>query len=238
MKFQIILIIFITALFLSSCKKDNLKDNKYYTLTPFNRIELNSTFDVYLNEDSNYSINIVGDKNIIENITFYIEDNILKISNKQKLKWLTPTKNKVELYINSKPLRMIVAKQTCNINTLSAITSDVIGLVLSSKANQANLELNCNEFYYWNDFPCGGKLTLYGKTEKIKLWNFAIMSIDAKNLITNYALVENSSKGNCEVTVLKEFEYSIFGTGDIILNGSPPKIIENQLKSSGALIKH
>jgi len=235
---RLLIIIFTCIILFNSCKKDTLTDNIYSDLIPFNEIELNCTFDVYLKEDSSFSINIIGDKNVIENVSYVIENNVLKINNDSKFKWLTPRKNKIEIYINSKPLKFVSAKQTCFIKTLSPITSDEFGIMLSNKANQASLELDCKIFYYWNNFPCGGKLTLYGNTESLKIWNYAIMSVDARNLNANNAIVENNSKGNCDVTVLNSFEYSIKGEGDINLYGSPPKIIEKQITSSGQLIRH
>lgn len=233
-----LIIIFISVILFNSCKKDRLTDNIYSDLLAFNEIELNSTFDIYLKEDSSFSINIVGDKSIIENVTYKIENKVLKINNDSRFKWLTPKKNKIEIYINSKPLKRVSANQTCFIRTLSPITSDEFGIVLSNKANQASLELNCKIFYYWNNFPCGGKLTLNGKTEFLKIWNYAIMSVDARNLNANNAIVENNSKGNCDVTVLNRIEYSITGEGDINLYGSPSEIVEKQMSSSGQFIKH
>ena len=86
---------------------------------------------------------------------------------------------------------MVMASGGCDIKTSNPITSNEFGLVLMGKVNHANLELDCNNFYYWNNFPCGGNLTLYGKTNILDLWNFAIMSIDAKNLIAQNAKIEN-----------------------------------------------
>ncbi len=113
-----------------------------------------------------------------------------------------------------------------------------MNLAWFQKANQANLELACNSFYYWNNFPTGGKLTLTGAVDILTLWNTAIMSVDAKELTARSALVDNSSKENCEITVLEKLEYSISGVGDIHLYGSPREIIENEISSSGRLIQH
>ncbi|MBA3901647.1 MAG: DUF2807 domain-containing protein, partial [Bacteroidetes bacterium] len=116
--------------------------------------------------------------------------------------------------------------------------SDDFGIVMSSKLNQANLELGGKSFHFWNNFPCGGKLTLSGNTEILKIWTFSIMSVDAKNLHAEYALIENSSKGNCEVFVSGKLEYSIHGTGDIHLYGNPKQVILNEINSSGKLLSY
>ena len=235
---KIIFFFLCNLIFFFSCKKENLVEHRFSALAPFNKIELNSTFDVYLNEDTSFAIKIIADEKIIGNINFNIDNNVLSITNTTKLKWLTPEKNNVEIYINSKQLSEINVNRTCNIKTLNPITSNDFGLILKDKANEATLELNCHNFYYWNNSPCGGKLTLSGKTDELAIWNFALMSVDAKNLIATNAHVENSSKGNCEVNVLNKFEYSIFGDGNIQLYGTPTEIIKLQVTSSGQLIKY
>lgn len=234
---QQLIILCILCLVLS-CKKEIINKSRILAMEPFDLIELNDAFEVFLTEGNSYSIEIIGDEKIIEYVDLKVENKILTIENKRKEKWLTPTKNKIQIYVTSRPLKEITADEGCNIQTLSPITSTEFGLVLTGKSNQANLELNGNIFYYWNNFPTGGKLTLSGKTEILKIWNFALMSVDAKNLTSKYAIVENSSKGDCAVTVLNKLEYKISGEGNIQLYGEPSEIIETGLFSTGRLIQH
>jgi len=237
MKFKIVVfLVSLTAFF--SCKKDTITVSRFSDLATFTQIELNSSFDVYLKEDTSYSIKIVGNEEVIANITLKIEENVLKIGNKTRRKWLSPKSNKVELYINSKQLKEISANETCNIKTSGPITSDAFGLILRSKLNEANIELDGHQFYYWNDFPCGGKLTLSGKTDELSILNVAIMTVDAQNLIVNNASIDNRSRGDCLITVLNKLEYSITGAGNIHLYGSPHEIVKLQETSSGRLIQH
>ncbi|MBI9069377.1 MAG: DUF2807 domain-containing protein [Salinivirgaceae bacterium] len=151
---------------------------------------------------------------------------------------MSPDKNKIELHIHYKSIREIYAHETCNIQTKNPITSNSFGLVFESKANEANLELDCGTFYYWNNFPCGGKLTLYGHTKELKLWNYALTTVDAYNLFTSFAIVENSSKGDCIINVAEELNYAIKGEGNIVLFGNPGKINETETGtfSTGKLI--
>ena len=231
---------FLFILFLlSSCKKEIT--HRYLQLASFDQIELNDAFEVFLSEANNASAEIIGYENIIGHIDLKVENNILSIANNKNVKWLSPGKNKIMIYINSPPLKKIVAAEGCNIQTLTPITSEEFGLILTGKANEATLELGVNTFYYWNNIPCGGKLTLSGKAETLKIWNFALMSVDAKSLTSKNAIVENSSAGDCEVNVLNKLEYSIKGKGNIHLYGTPLEIIENGSSASsdsGILIKH
>ena len=234
---QLFILLCLLSIFLS-CEKEIINKSRFVELEPFDQIELNDAFELFITEGNNYSIEIVGDEKVIEYVDLQVENNLLTIENKRKTKWVSPKKNKINIYVTSLPLNLITAAEGCNIQTLNPITSMEFGLVLTGKSNQANLELNGNTFYYWNNFPTGGKLTLSGRTEKLKIWNFALMSVDARELISKQALIENSSKGDCQVTVLNKLEYSISGEGNIHLYGEPLEIIANDLSSSGRLIHH
>ena len=221
-----------------SCTKNTKNSGLTTVLSPFHKINLIDPFDIYLEEDSIYSINIYGDEKNITFVKVNIDSNTLNIENERKLTWTSPKRNKIILHIKAPYLSMVKASGGCDIKTSNPITSNEFGLVLMGKVNHANLELDCNSFYYWNNFPCGGNLTLYGKTNKLDIWNFAIMSVDAKNLSAYNANIENSSKGNCELSVVNRLEYSIKGRGNIHLYSEPNEIIENVISSSGKLIQH
>lgn len=220
-----------------SCRKGDIELSKTIALPYFERIELNEVFEVYLTQDTTFSLQIECIDKSMDKIKYSVENNILTIDNKTKYKWLHPKDNKVKLYIHVDKIKSITANETCYIKTTNPIISNEFGLILKSKLNNANIELNCNSFYYWNNHPCGGELVLRGKTESLKIWNFALMAVDATNLLTKYALIENSSKSDCKVNVLQHLDYSIFGTGNIYLYGNPKEIKLHNQTSTGKLIK-
>ncbi len=219
-----------------SCSKDDERESRIVKLSAFEEIEVNDFFDIYLIEDSCFSIEIIAHEDIIDNISYSITDSTLELDNSSSMSWLNPKDNKVDLYIHSKPLKKVFLNETCHLQTQTPITSNSFGLIMKSKTNQATLTLDCNNFYYWNDFPCGGKLTLDGETESLKLWNFAILSVDAKYLIAKTAIVENNSQGDCTVNVSEKLTYSITNKGNICVYGDPSQIIEKETSSSGRLI--
>ncbi|MFN5371766.1 MAG: hypothetical protein ACK5B6_09915, partial [Bacteroidia bacterium] len=60
----------------------------------------------------------------------------------------------------------------------------------------------------------------------LKIWNFAIMRVDASACKTRYAWVENSSKADVLVDVNEQIDYAIGGKGNIYVEGNPAKIVE------------
>lgn len=231
----LILIVTISAL---SCRKDTKEDSKVFdNLGKFDEIELKSAFEVFLTQDTVYKVIVAGNTKMIENISVEVENNILRLKDNNHNKWLNPRKNKIRIYIHSDKPKKVTSFETCNVQTTNPIESNEFGLVTGSKLNMANLELNNNIFYFWNVHPCGGKITLKGKSNTLKLWNFAIMTVDAHNLETKYCIVENHSKGDCTVFVNDFLEYSIYGEGDINLYGNPSQIVLHDQTSTGRLIK-
>jgi hypothetical protein len=228
----------ITLLLTSSCSKDEQLTTQDVAVLSFNHIELKGAFDLILTEGETLSVRLVGHKNTIEKVNFTNLGDTLYVNNERKMKWLTPKKNKIEIHVTSPPLKRVKADGGSYVSTTNPITTDEFGLILTGKSAEANLMLDCGVFYFWNNFPTGGKLTLQGKTDILKLWNTALMSVEAQHLISDIAIVENYSKGDCIVNVQETLTYRIDGSGNIQLYGSPSLIVNNGVNSTGALIMH
>ncbi len=221
---------------INSCKKS--MDSKVIerALGEFDTVTFNSSFEVFLIQGTENKIKIEGAERILENVDFSIEKNTLIIKNGFKRGWVHPSKNKIKVYLTVNQISRINANETCTIQSVNTLIGNEIGLVFTGKLNQATLDLNCNTFYYWNNFPCGGKVTLSGNTNELKIWNVALMAIDAEHLISNYVLVNNASKGDCKLTCLQTLDYSISGEGNIYVSGNPSSIIKSGESSTGKLI--
>lgn len=222
---------------LFSCSKEKIT-SKIVQLPSFVEVEVNDTFRIELEEDSVFYIEVIGDEKLIDKVEYKVEFEKLVLSNSKRLKWMQPTKNKTRIVIHSLPLSKVVASESCFITTNNPITSQEFGLVLGSKLNEADLELNCDVFYFWNNFPCGGTLELSGQTREVKLWTDALFAVDARKLEASYGNIVNRSKGNIAVRVNNKLDYSIQNEGDINLYGNPNQIFEIEPSSStGKLIR-
>jgi hypothetical protein len=236
MKKGLFILLIICAFASNSCKKQLVQETFEKNLAEFDSLVLNSVFEVHLIQGTENKIKIDGAKKILEKITISIENNTLKLENKYNGNWMRPEKNKVVVFITVNKLAKITANETCNILTDNTLVGDEIGLVLTSKLNQATLDLQCETFYFWNNFPCGGKVTLTGNTNFLKIWNVALMAVDASKLLTNNALIENSSKGDCKVFSTQSLTYKLSGEGNLYVKGNPVEIIKLEESSTGTLI--
>ena len=236
MKLVIYIALLVGFIGINSCKKSMNSTIIEKSLEEFDTVTFNSSFEVFLIQGTENKIKIEGAERIIDNIDFTIKNNTLTLKNSFKHGWLHPSKNKIKVYLTVNQLSRINANETCKIQSINTLIGTEIGLVFTSKLNEATLDLNCNTFYYWNNFPCGGKVTLSGTTNELKIWNVALMAVDAQNLVSNYVLVNNASKGDCKFTCLQTLDYSITGEGNIYVSGNPSSIIKSGESSTGKLI--
>lgn len=230
-----ILFILVTAL-LSCSKEKNTIATKTVSLGGFNYIVLNDAFKVVLTSESSNSITITAANRFIDDVTYTIVGDTLLIDYEGSKRWIHPNNNEIKLTVNYTQLREVTANETCFISTSNAIPSDRFNLILKSKANQADITLNCNEFTYWNNTPCGGELKLNGTTTKLAIWNYALMKVDASELNCDTALVENYSTGDCEIKINNYLKYGIGNSGNIILHSSSPTLIQEFKTGSGEFI--
>jgi hypothetical protein len=231
------IIAILSMLTLASCKKSMEEVSVQKSLDEFDTLTVNSVFEVHITQGTENSIRLEGSKKIIEDVQFNVENNTLTLNNNFKGNWLYPKKNKIVVHLTTNGLCRINANETSNIRTTNALTGNEIGLVMTSKLNEANLEVDCNSFYFWNNFPCGGKVILKGDTYELKVWNYALMAVEATDLVSQVATIENNSKGDCKIQCLSKLTYSILGSGNIYLTGNPPEIIKIEESSTGQLIQ-
>lgn len=232
-----ILIFSLVTILILSCSKKVAVDRVSFALDVFSEIELKDEFEVVLTESNNHGIEIEGDEDWIPYVSFKIEEGKLIIENTKNHKFINPKKNKIKLYINAINFRELRAAEGCKITSLTPITSSEFGVVLTGKANEANLVLDCDIFYCWNNFPTGGNIVLKGKANILKVWNTAIMTVDASELSTNIALIDNDSKGDVKVNVAEQLQYLITGEGNILVSGSLSLVVEKSpATGSGKLI--
>lgn len=233
------LLLGLLGILLFSCDKQGKKAiTETQDLAAFHSVELNDVFDVSLMEDTAFFIEIVGSPKMVAGVEVRVEDSVLYLDRKNGNRWYRPQSNEVQVIIHSAPLNLVTANKACYVGTINPITSYEFGLVFKDKASHGSVELNCNSFYFWNNEPTGGFLRVRGQSNFLKIWNASIMTVDAEELTTGYALIENYSQGYCSATVTNTLDYVITGFGDINVYGHPGNINKIEDTGEGELIVH
>jgi hypothetical protein len=232
-----LLLLFIVLM--SSCGNDGQEETfRYDELQDFTEVELNSVFDVYLQQDTLHSIRIVGSEKAVSHISYRVDSGVLRMADNAKLKWLSPRDNRIKVYLSALQFNSILVNEASRIQSVNTIESDQLSITMGpkTKLNEINLDLDVDSFTYWNNHQCGGNMKLGGKATHLTIYTFALMSVDAGALTVTSAFVDNSSLGDCEIFVTDRLEYSIHGLGNIYLHGNPQEIILRESSSSGQLV--
>jgi len=234
-------IIILSFILLNSCQKAKdcfSNSGKEITieqkLANFDSLYIENVFEVELIQDTINSISIKGHEAFVNSTNFKIENNTLIIDNNHKCKFSKPKTNSVLINIHVKRISFIRLDGSSKIFSKNELTNfNEIGLVATSKYNDADLIVNSQVFYFWNNHLNGGKIKVKGNVETLKLWNTSLASVDASNLISKNVLVENNSKGDCKVRVSNKLDCKITGTGNVYYFGMPNTIVYNDSLSIG-----
>lgn len=236
-----VLIFLFFALSIFSCQKANdcFKSSGKeiiieHSLADFDTIYVNNVFNVELFQDTINKLSIKGKEAFVKSTNFKIENNSLILNNNHKCKFAKPKDKDITISIHVKQISRIVLGAASKIISKNTLTNpNEIGLIIKSKYNEANLDVDARVFYFWNVHLNGGKVYVKGNVDIVKLWNVSLMSVDASKLKAKNALVENSSKGNCWVDVLNKIDCKVTSTGNVYCYGNPSQVFYNDSSSLG-----
>ena len=226
------------VLFASCRKSDEDKEmiSRSYAVNEFRTINVKGVADIYLVQDTLYSVEFRGMRYVLDGSGAVSENNILTLTSKPKGAYLRPGDPTIEMYIHVDTLERINIMESCNIRTMNALTGKEIGVVVDTKMSRADLELACETFYYWNN-PNGYTMNLRGQVDQLKVWNSGLGNIDASKLYAGYVEVVNGGHGDCKVRASGKIVYSLTSVGNIYYYGNPAQLEPVLVNSSGQLIK-
>lgn len=225
----------------TSCSKNPDADfvTREIAVTDFHTIAIEGVYEIELVQDTVCKLTVTAPPRVFEKNTFSVSDSVLTMHEKHGSHWLHPRESNTKVVIHVNRLKRLDVHETCNIRTAGPLghTTDEIGMVVDyAKMMEADLELDCGTFYYWND-PNGAYVTLRGRTENLKLWNTGLAQVDAAALTAMYVLADNGSQGQLRVRAMQTLEYKLSNTGNIAYYGSPPQINALGNTGTGQLIK-
>ena len=223
---------------LSSCMNDYEERIRAETVPAFKVIKLQSVFTVILKNDSEYSVSIIGDDDVISEIELISADETLTLINHAKGKLTNPERNKVTLEISAPDFQTLIAEESYVLYSAGRLTFNEFSVwnFPEVKVSEVSLDVEGHHFFYWNNWLAGGKLILKGNIESVEMHNYALHLIEARNLNSNYTTIFNYGREDCEVRARTQLQYSLNGPGNIIVYGHPPAMVLMERTSTGQLI--
>ncbi|MCH8317274.1 MAG: DUF2807 domain-containing protein [Bacteroidetes bacterium] len=194
----------------------------------FDVIEIHDAFEVYLSQGYKEKVTIVTDENLLEIVVTEVKDNILVISNKQKIIRSKSTK----LYITFKELNKIDILGAVTLKGDSKFKFDVLKLMVSGAAT-INLDLVANKLV--SDLSGGTEIKLSGNVSIVNMNISGAANLSALNLITDNFKIYISGAGNAKINVNKQLDVSISGAGNVKYKGNP--LIKKNISGVGTIQK-
>lgn len=224
-----------------SCSKNPDADfvTREIAVTDFHTIAIDGVYEIELVQDTVCKVTMTAPPRVFEKNTISVSDSVLTMHEKHGSHWLHPRESNTKVVIHVNRLKRLSVHETCSLRTNGPLgrPSEEIGMVVDyAKMMEADLELGCGTFYYWND-PNGAHIKLRGHTGNLKLWNTGLAQVDATELTADYVLADNGSQGELKVHVMETLEYKLSSTGNICYSGSPLQINNQGITGTGKLVK-
>lgn len=198
------------------------------TTAEYDGIKISGFYDVDLVAGKEGKIIIKGEENILAAIVVEVEDNTLKIHNKNNTNLRPSMGKKVQLTIPFDKISELALAGSGDIQTKNTINSDKFLAKLSGSGN-FNLAVDSNSLEL--NLSGSGNVRLKGTADNFTTKLSGSGDIDAADLKSKNVDVNVSGSGNSRVNCNGSLTARVSGSGDIKYSGNPEK---RDVKVSGS----
>jgi len=245
-RIQTYLIAIILVLGLNSCQKHQLndcftsagsQDEEVRILDQFDRIQIGQKFDVVLVQDtiSEPKIIIKAGKNVIEGIEAEVENNMLRVRNRNTCNFVRSFKDRIALEIHFSDLKELIVSGDVFVENRDTLALTELAIVQSA-LNDMILNLNVSERIHVSSINSSAVL-LHGRAKKLEGSIEEVSNLDARNLKCEEVLLDVHTPWDCYIDGRKIIFVKIFNSGNIYYREEP--LIQKELnvrKGSGDLL--
>ena len=185
------------------------------TVSPFNEIESDGVFNVYISQGSSENIVVEADDNIVPFITTISKNNKLKLSSKDEAEIKKSTK--LNIYVTVKNIDKINFSGVGDLETEGKLNLTELKIDNSGVGN-IKLEIDCDRLDIENNSV--GNINLTGKADNVKIEHNGVGNVKAFDLTANTLKIESNAVGNAEVNSEKELYMDLNGMGNITYKGN------------------
>lgn len=201
----------------------NVSTESFYP-DPFNTIELQGMFNVYLNYGTQPSVAIETDDNLKELIRTEVKRGVLKIYVERDV-MLRPSK--LDVYITYTTLEHISIGGACILSAKEAINTGTLTLDTSGAAD---IDLSIQTPNLLTKISGAGNIKLDGQAKEHLIELSGASNLRAENLITENTKISLSGAGSAHVYASDKLDASISGIGKITYHGDPA---DTRIQKSG-----
>jgi hypothetical protein len=197
-------------------------------------IELRDYLQIELVDSSLQFIEIEGPGNLLSDIRTEIDNGILRIRNENTCNFVRSYKHRITVRIFSPSFPDIQNYGTGDIKSLTSLNAPVIKIENRDAAGAINLTVQADTtIIATHTGVCD--VTIRGESQITQLFNQGLGTLDARDLQTVDAFVNNSSINDVYVNTNGYFYAYIAYSGNIYYNGAP-NYIDEDIVGNGKLL--
>jgi hypothetical protein len=197
----------------------------------FNGVHVSGNADLYVKQDSVYSVRVEADENLMEHIITEVNDGTLKIRPRDGAN-LKPSRS-IKVYVSGPSFSNFRASGACDILSENKITSsDAISIHLSG-ASDVKMELMSPKVEA--GLSGAGSITLWGQTKNFTVEGSGSTDIKCFDLQSENTNVEISGAGDAEVFASVQLDVRVSGAGDVKYKGNAT--VSKQISGAGSVKK-
>lgn len=211
----------------TDCFKNTGKDvTETRAVSYFNKIILEDNANLVLTQSDEYSISVLGVKNVLKKVRTDINNEVLNIKNNNSCNWMRSFDREITVYANVKTLNQIEYRGSGDISSTNTITGDSLQLSVWEGAGKVELDVDLYRNYIY--FHIGTADIHYRGNAYLSYISLSSFGpIYAENLTTRFSYVSNKGSNLCFVNSNLQLEATITNLGDIYYFGDPEIILED-----------
>jgi Putative auto-transporter adhesin, head GIN domain len=184
--------------------------------TGFNGLQVSGSTDVYIKQDSVFSVKVEAEENLLQYIVTETKGNILYIHQEEGTS--LSTSKPIKVYLSGPSFNNFGASGACNIYSENKITSaDAVTINLTGSSD-AKLELKAPAVDA--DLAGSGTIALKGETKELKIDGSGSTDIKCFDMLSENTSVSLSGSANAEVFASVKLEVHASGSADIKYKGN------------------
>ena len=201
------------------------------TAGSFNSIDVSSSIDVYVKQDSVTSVKVEADENLQEYIHVVNDGEVLRISPEEGYN-LDPSR-KIKVYVSSPAYKSFEASGACNIYGENKITStDILDFDLSGSCD-IKMDLHAPKVNAGLSGACD--IELKGETKEFKVEGSGSTGIKSMELLAENVDVDISGSGDAEVYASVKLNVEVSGAGSVKYKGNAA--VSQSISGAGSVKK-
>lgn len=234
-----ILFIVLAALVMTGCRqvfgKRMLGNGKITSetrnITGFDRIDIGGAADLYVKQDSVFSIRIEGDENLLPYLETVKEGNTLYIHEKKNMR--LGTTNGFRVYVSAPQFTDFQVSGACDVFSENQIqSSQKLHIHLSGASD---VDMNVKSPTVEADLSGAGTIKLKGEAKDFDVDGSGSTDIKCYDLLTENTKVEISGAGSAQVSASVKLDVRVSGAGSVHYKGNPT--VSQSVSGAGSVSK-